>query len=384
MKKRILLFVLAAAIVMPMVSLGQGCMEPASDEGVSVIGYIQPQFNFDFNGYDKNTQHIGEYSSFLFKRARLGVTGNIPYDFSYYVMAEFSPFLFSQGDAKNNTGNGPYLLDAFVTYKRFGPALNITLGQFKAPFGLELSTPCQGLHAINRSLAVRELVAPFRDMGIMFWGGTDSLSIFGLKNHNIIAYQLAITNGVGINRWDDNASKDFIGRIVLSPWKFISLGASYKYGVHAVRDPNTDNIVKKYGQKITRIGFDGELEFGDFLLQGEYIWGYDDGYTSVGGGGGGCGSTGGTLVPGNNEKYGYFAQAMYMTPWRIQPIVKYENFEPNIDVDEDNITTYTFGFNYFFNDWTRLQVNYLINDYQAKQTQEYYLNQLLVQVQVKF
>jgi len=378
-----MILVFATLFIIPFTGRTQGCMESSSDDGVSVIGYLQPQFNYDFNGYDKNTAHIEEYSSFYFKRARLGVTGNIPYDFSYYAMVEFSPFLFSQGDNKTNVGNGPYLLDAFITYKRLGPWMNITLGQFKAPFGLELTTPCQSLHTINRSLVVRELAIPFRDLGIMLWGGTDSLSIFGLKNHNIISYQIAFTNGVGLNRWDDNASKDFIGRLVLSPWKFISLGGSYKYGVHAVRDPNTEKIIKKYGQKITRIGFDAELSLGDFLLQGEYIWGYDDGYTSSGGGGG-CGSTGGALVPGNNEKYGYYAQAMYMTPWRIQPVVKYENYEPNVDVDEDNITTYTFGLNYFFNDWTRLQINYLINDYQAKQAQDYYLNQLMVQVQVKF
>jgi len=77
---------------------------------------------------------------------------------------------------------------------------------------------------------------------------------------------------------------------------------------------------------------------------------------------------------------------MYMTPWNIQPIVKYENFDPDTDLDNTNLDNcmkniITFGFNYFFNDWTRLQLNYL---YKVEEGNEIANDEILMQLQVKF
>ena len=70
-----------------------------------------------------------------------------------------------------------------------------------------------------------------------------------------------------------------------------------------------------------------------------------------------------------------------MTPWNIQPIVKYESYDPNNDVDKNAQDVITFGFNYFFNDWTRLQLNYL---YKAEEGNEISNDEILMQLQVKF
>ena len=72
---------------------------------------------------------------------------------------------------------------------------------------------------------------------------------------------------------------------------------------------------------------------------------------------------------------------MYMTPWNIQPIVKYESYDPNIDEDNDVEDVITFGVNYFFNDWTRLQLNYL---YKAEEGNEIANDEILMQLKVKF
>ncbi len=69
--------------------------------------------------------------------------GNIPYDFSYYVLLETSQFM-------NPNQNGPFLLDAFVSYNRY-QYLKVALGSFKYQFGRELPMPCHGLYTINRS-----------------------------------------------------------------------------------------------------------------------------------------------------------------------------------------------------------------------------------------
>lgn len=70
-----------------------------------------------------------------------------------------------------------------------------------------------------------------------------------------------------------------------------------------------------------------------------------------------------------------------MTPWNLQPVVKLESWDPDIDVDDNSENVITLGFNYFLNDWTRLQVNYL---YKAEDQEEISNDELLMQLQVKF
>jgi len=184
--KKVILFIglFLLALINSNTLTAQGCVEASSDEGPQIVGYIQPQFNYYMFGDKANGDPL-KPSTFFFKRARVGVVGSIPYDVSYYVMAEFSPGL---------SGGSPYLLDAFVTYAPFGKYLKFSLGQFKSPFSLELNTPCYALHTINRSTVVNQLAAPFRDMGLMFLGSSDSL--FGIVD--LISYKIALTSADAI------------------------------------------------------------------------------------------------------------------------------------------------------------------------------------------
>lgn len=87
---------------------------------------------------------------------------------------------------------------------------------------------------------------------------------------------------------------------------------------------------------------------------------------------------------GSVDRNGYWAQAMYslydITDINIQPIIKYENYDPDTDTDDDAESIITFGVNYFFNDWTRLQMNYL---YKAEDV-EVSNDEILMQMQVVF
>ncbi len=83
---------------------------------------------------------------------------------------------------------------------------------------------------------------------------------------------------------------------------------------------------------------------------------------------------------GSINRGGFWAQALYMTPWNIQPVVKYESYDPNTDLDNDVENVITFGFNYFFNDWTRLQLNYLYKSEEVEESND----EFLMQLQVKF
>lgn len=327
--KRLLFVIIAALLMIPAMTKTQGCMEAKSEDGVNVMGYLQPQWEYN--------QHEGEpTNNFYFQRARIGVMGTIPYDFSYYALAEFSPKI-----------GGPYLLDFFITWKRLGPYANISVGQFKQPFGLELSTPCQKLHTINRSTFVGELASPFRDLGVMVNGG------YALpeKDYNLLDWHLALTNGTGANVIDNNQNKTFTGRLVISPVDFVHIGGSFKTG--KVLPEGGDDKLMRYGADISAEKF-------NFLFQGEYIGGYDDGFVLSGGG---CGQDP-TITPANGKtnKSGFATMLLYKTPWNLEPVVKYESYDPDTDTDNNMQNAYTFGINYFFNEWTRLQLNYVVND----------------------
>jgi predicted porin len=184
-------------------------------------------------------------------------------------------------------------------------------------------------------------------------------------------------NGNGMNIQDNNRYKDFIGRVTIHPVEFLTVGASYRYGRH----PNIDNDASKPEDTRSRFGFDAEVNYKNFVLQAEYIDGSDVGSYTVGGG---CGDPLQTLQ-GSVDRTGFFVQAAYMTKWNFQPVVKFERFDPNIDAevtgDLQNVITY--GFNYFFNEWTRLQVNYL---YKAEENGNVEVpnDALLVQMQIAF
>jgi phosphate-selective porin OprO/OprP len=373
MKKNLLISGILA-LLLPALSYAQGCMEPAaSSGGPTIIGYIQPEFKIGFNGENVDGTSKNELG-WSVRRARLGLTGTIPYDFSYYALAEFSPFQ-----------NGPYMLDFFISYNRFKPWFKVSMGQFKKPFGLELGmTGCQDLYTINRSKVVSELTTPDRDLGIMISGTTGDLKFFGLEKSNLISYYISVTNGTGKNVVDIDRAKDVTGRLVIAPFEWISLGGSYLFG----KQKNPDPTVSEMDERM-RYGADLQLKAYNFIMQAEYVFGQDKGSKLIGGG---CGSTP-ELVLGNFKSNGYFAQLMYQTPWKVMPVIKYESYDPNMDLDDFDHTAYrtsafTFGFNYYPNDWTRVQINYLYNTENSSSTDIVNYNEIQndvfqIQLQVK-
>lgn len=375
MKRYILFVFLFIATAASQLAYAQGCMDDdeGDSDGVKVFGFFQPQADFkilDDDGFlgDNNT------SNFYFNRARLGVRGNIPYDFSYYFVGEFAP--------KQNSefGDAATICDAFITYKRFAPYFKVSVGQFKSQFSAEQLHACHKLYTINRSDVVNNLAGPIRDMGIMFSGSLDTL--LGTNMKDFIGYSFGIMNGTGRNMFDNNLKKDITARLTIKPVQFLTIGANYRFGAHPAQSPTatTDDTRMRYG-------FDATLDWNNIFVRGEYIYGSNAGsYTT----GGGCGGPI-EVHEGSVDQAGYYIMAAYMTPWRVQPVVRYETFDPNNatnfdefpDAKDDIQDVITFGLNYHFNDWTRVQLNYL---YKAEESGnvEYPNDEILFQVQVVF
>ena len=320
--------------------------DSTSAKGATVFGYIQPQFDYNFDGGDNA-------NTFKFKRARLGVRGSISEDFSYYFMLEASPFI--GGDDQEDA----YLMDAFVSYTKHNWA-KISVGTFKQPFSLEVATPCHGLTTIERSIVADQLVAPQRDFGLMVLGG---------NKYTKLNYWVALMNGRGLKLVDNNTKKDIIGRATYKVADFLSVGGSFRYGY-----PKLNNI------EDSRTTYGGEflVELDKLKFQGEYI--HDEGaYQS--GASGGCGST--PIDLDGLTSQGAYVMASYDVSEKFQPVFKYEYFDPNVDV-KDNIDyqeRMTFGVNYFFNDKVRFQLNYLANIETVVNVDN---DVLLAQMQIKF
>ena len=315
----------------------QGCAPEATGDGVNLFGFLQSQYQIDFQDPTKH--------SFSFERARIGTAGKIPYDFAYYVVLELSPFI----------ANNPYLLDAFITYERFDWA-RVSVGSFKTPFGLETNTPCQGLITTYRSTATLQMVAPFRDLGMVLMGG---------NKDTFLEYQLGVMNGSGLGRLDNNEKKDVVGRVILKPFEFLRIGGSFRYGYPSYN--NNDD---------SRTTFGGELQakYKNFTLLGEYIMDEGDYNRDLGGG---CA---GNLIELGEKRSGGYATIAYKTKWNVEPVFRFDFF------DSGNMQNYkennmTFGVNYFFNDWTRLQVNYV---YRTEEPADMKNDVFVVQLQVTF
>lgn len=346
---RKILLIIVAALFIASNAGAQGCAEPSSDDGVTVFGFLQAQYDYGFTEGD-NT------SSFGFNRARIGAMGVIPYDFSYYFLLETSPF--------KKDGPKAYLLDAFITYGRY-PFLKVSVGSFKSPFGQELGTPCHALYTIHRSLFVNELSAPDRDMGVMLLGGSDT---------TLFQYSLAYMNGTGLLVEDADKYKDVVGRLIVHPLDWLQVAGSFRFG----KSESADETVEEPDER-KRFGADFQIEKYGFLVQGEYIWAEDKGSYLVGGGCGGDPE----LVQGSVKRQGLSIMALYNLTYNFQPVIKYENYDDDIDFDGYNNYQHitTIGFNYFFNEWTRLQVNY---EYKAEWAGEVDNDMLMVQLQVRF
>ncbi len=311
---------------------------------IKVSGYAQPRYQY--------LEEKGKTDTFDIRRARLDIKVDITERFDYRTQIEFGGT------------SGPFLLDAYLGYK-FDPALKLTAGQFKIPFSLENLTSSPKLETINRSQVVEALVARSKDV-IGNQNGRDigvqaSGSFLPIQDYNLVDYAVGIFNGYGINKVDINEQKDIIGRIVFHPLKDWSVGGSYYTGRFTIPLAKAAGDARKRNRE--RIGAEFAYISEPASFKGEYIYGID----------------------GTTAKNGWYAQAGYFViPKKLQAVFKFDAYDPNDVVENDETYVYTIGVNWYFNKWAFLQVNYEIKDEINKNTKELKNNALTVQATIQF
>lgn len=219
-------------------------------------GYIQTSYNLEV----ADSQIAN--STFRIRRARLSFAGNI-FEQERWGSADYR--------LQVDFASSPQIVDAWVRYRPF-LQLGVQIGQFKVPLSIENSeyTPLQ-LEFIDYSLVVQRLVrmgsndvsgisSTGRDCGAQLYGG-----FFKREGYNLLNYNLALFNGNGINRSDNNPSKDFVGRIMVNPIREVTLAGYYQYGEGRIGEG--DHLTyQRYGGGVA---YEGRHAF----ARGEYIAG---------------------------------------------------------------------------------------------------------------
>ena len=163
--------------------------------------------------------------TFLLRRVRPIMEGTVFEKFDYRVMLDFASGLSS------STFNNANLVDAYINY-RFLPELQLQIGKFKEPVGLERLQSWNNLLFIERGLPT--FLVPNRDTGIQLQGDIGS---------GLFQYAVGAFNGTadgGSSDFDTDSDKDVAARIFTHPFKHsgidalkgLGLGVSGTYGQH--------------------------------------------------------------------------------------------------------------------------------------------------------
>lgn len=281
----------------------------AQSEGSSLraIGFLQQQFTSNTNDDVPN--------AFSIYRARVGVAGKITDRVSVNIVA----------GAVEPPDRNPHLVNAFIDYD-IDPLLTIRTGQFLVPFGLEGPEVITFNPAIERSIAVRRLntVRMFRDIGVQASGSTESFN-----------YAVALVNGTGANVTEQINPKDLMGRIGYAPTENLEVGFSGHFGTY-LPDGNPENEQSRF-----RAGTDFSYQAEPLLVRGEFIIREDD-------------------LPANNSlnQNGGYLLGAYDLSNNWQALMRFEYHDPNTSVDDNELTSWTAGINYYFVGQTRVSANY--------------------------
>ena len=179
------------------------------------------------------------------------------------------------------------LHEYWVNY-RPTPWLNVKLGQFKTPFSLENPISPSVMEMITQMSAPTQWMIGGGSPLMMPGGaGRDlGLTVYGDASR-FVSYDVAVMNGAGRNRGDDNSWKDFVGRLTLHPVLGLNLSGSVILGkgslatVAASDDDYHGPRTGNYTRNRYAAGF--QLKTTPVNLRGEWMWSKDDNLTCNGG-----------------------------------------------------------------------------------------------------
>jgi phosphate-selective porin len=274
-----------------------------------------------------------DVDNFSVRRARPSLTGEIVKNLRFKVSVDVV--------------KSPALLDAIVEYE-LSKAVGLRIGQFHVPFSMGSVASASDLDMVNRPTVVDALAAG-RDTGT--WGRDIGAILYG--SYSVLEYAFGFFNGAGANKADTNSHKDWSGRVVVHPFKFLSFGGSLYRGKQS---PSADIPLVPRNKE----GLEAVFNLRGFSLKSEYIHARDD------------------LI----SKAGWYVQAgFFALAGKVQPILRYDSLDLDRATPDDGTNVITVGLNWFIVGKTKLQTNYEIHRLEAGGREK---SGLLAQLQIAF
>lgn len=399
--------------------------------GTSVSGNVQVRANSTTvatTSGSASNQSTPRYSSFDVPTATIAFAGSLFKDYGEGHNLDYKVgfgYAKSTGTTTSALATSTFSLqDAYIQYNFINPAvtgledanLNLRLGQQQTVFGLEAQTTDELKPAINNAQFVSGLGVGTRQIGLILRGDYDPYVDYGFNYRApLLEYAIGIVNGSGPNQVDNNSRKDYLARLaVTAPVDYTSWLRELKFGVsyqRGVKNILTGTSTTAVDGNSDRYGFDiyyNHLPFGGTY---EYATGRDDTLvansalpasasniaTTNTGKIGKIKSVGQTLTlfytwgeqwlkSSNGNGVGKYDD---WWPKTYQPFVRFDRWDPNTAntaKSGTNITAKTdistLGFNLFFAETTKLQVN--LNNYRFYNPATPKYRDLIVQFQFGF
>ncbi|MEJ2009441.1 MAG: porin [Acidobacteriota bacterium] len=308
---------------------------------------------------------------YALRRFKVMARGHLKPHVEYFVQG-----IFKDGNESKTDGR-PYLQDAWIRYTgwKYG---NVTIGQFKPPFGLERFTPDYILFTFDRSQATDHLI-PNGQLGDSF-ARDYGLQLDAWLAAKRLYYAAAVFSGNGANMSFKGNGPLVTGRLIgvlyNSPLHSgrqhqITLGGA----VSTRRDHNQDFTealpgtaslgYAQFSGRDTRANLEARADFSPVSLRSEYFYAWFNP----------------NRIPLVKVRAsGFYVQGALRFWRKFQGVVKYETFNPDRAVlnQQDERWT-TLGLNWFIRqDRIRLGTDYV---FKREAANSYPNNALLVQFQ---
>jgi hypothetical protein len=335
-------------------------------------------------------------SSFDVPQATLNFAGSLYRDYSEGRNLDYR---LAFAYAKNNPatdGSQLNVTDAYVRYSPLptltgleDPRLTLTFGQQLIPFGLEAQIGEELRPVINNAQFLGGLGVGTRQIGLIVRGDFAPYVDYGFNYRApLIEYAFGVVNGSGPNKSDDNNSKDVVARLAFTlPVDYYSLLRELKVGVSAYKGKKNLTAGTPAAvvglEKRERYGVDVYYNHAPFGITYEYAEGRDGLIT-----GAEVKSRGQYLTAfytwGEQWVASSRAQAKYDDYWpkSYQLFARFDTFDPNVIVANDKTKIATAGFNLFFAETTKFQLN--LNHYNYENPAQRSTKEVLAQFQFGF
>src|SRR5256886_1643550 len=183
-------------------------------------GFVQMNFeDGDVSAFEGRFGETALKDRFRLRRARINLTGDFAEQFDFKLEGDFE-----SSDGLNASRTAFEATDIFINWHQF-PWAQIKMGQWKAPFGLEQTTPDTSLYTIERTLPTGA-ITPERQIGVQLWG--KPLAIIWPDQKELLTYYAGIFNGNGRNITNnDNNNFMYVGRLESTLFKDVFGKGSY-------------------------------------------------------------------------------------------------------------------------------------------------------------